>query len=110
VRDAAAHGERAAPSDAAVEAFFGALIDGAREIQERALAAPPSAALPSDLDATLRPALARISERIAWLLVRVPEATTRADAAAALAPLGELGVSERTRARLLTALLASAAR
>ena len=35
------------PDDAAVRDFFGALIDGAREIQEATLAGPPSAAPPA---------------------------------------------------------------
>jgi cyclohexadienyl dehydratase len=104
VREAAFRAKRAPPSDAAVEAFFGALIDGAREIQERTLAGPPSAAPPADLDATIRPALARISERIAWLLVRLPERLDEAELAEAFAPLRELGVGVETQARMARAL------
>jgi cyclohexadienyl dehydratase len=110
VREAAARAGRAAPSDAGVKAFFGAMIDAAREIQERTLAGPPSTAPPADLDAALRPALARISERIAWLLVQLPERVEEAQLTEALGALEEAGVGDRTRARLGRALREIASR
>jgi cyclohexadienyl dehydratase len=110
VREAAARAGALAPSDAAVEAFFGALVDGAREIQERTLAGPPSAVPTADLDAALRPALARISERIAWLLVQLPPALEPTALERAVEPLGESGVLPATRERIVRALHAVAAR
>jgi cyclohexadienyl dehydratase len=106
VREAATRAARPTPSSAAVGVFFGALIDGAREVQERTLAGPPSAAATPDLDGVLRPALARVSERIARLLVELPESPDRAQLDAALAPLDKLGVAPETRARLGEALAA----
>jgi cyclohexadienyl dehydratase len=103
VREAAAQAGVAAPDDARVSAFFTALIDGARESQERTLAGPPASARPADLD-TLRPALARVSERIAWLLVRLPPGLDEAGVNAALAPLEAQGVSPATRDRIALAL------
>jgi cyclohexadienyl dehydratase len=104
VREAAAQAGAPAPSEAAVAAFFTALIDGAREVQERTLAGPASPASPVDLDRTLRPALARVSERIAWLLVRLPPALDGDEVDAAIAPLGAQGVSAATRDRIALAL------
>jgi cyclohexadienyl dehydratase len=95
------------PDEAAVDAFFAASLDAAREIQERTLAGPPSEAPPADLDGALRPALAGITARIAWLLPRVPASTQRHEASAVLAPLEVTGA---TRERLADALLAVAQR
>lgn len=106
VREASARAGAPAPDDAAVSAFFGALIDGAREIQERTLAGPPATAEPPDLERSLRPALARISERIAWLLVQLPPALDEADVKQALEPLEHTAVTAATRDRLARALLA----
>jgi cyclohexadienyl dehydratase len=104
VREAAVHAGTTAPSDAAVGAFFTALIDAAREIQEHTLAGP-KAAEPADLERSLRPALARISERIAWLLVRLPPALEEADVKQALAPLEDTAVTAATRDRVARTLL-----
>jgi cyclohexadienyl dehydratase len=106
VREAAAQAGTTPPSEAAVAAFFTALIDGARESQEHALAGPPDPAPPVDLERILRPALARISERIAWLLVRLPPALDQGEVNAALTPLGAQGVSPQTRDRIAAALRA----
>ena len=89
VREAAARAGAPAPDDAAVRDFFSALIDGAREIQERTLADPPAPAPPADLEHSLRPALARISERIAWLLVQLPPARRGGREAGPRAPRGD---------------------
>jgi cyclohexadienyl dehydratase len=104
VRAAAAESGASAPDDAAVSDFFGALIDGAREIQEQTLAGPPSPSEPADLERSLRPALARISERIAWLLVRLPPALDEADVKGALAPLDDTDVTAATRDRITRTL------
>jgi cyclohexadienyl dehydratase len=103
VHEAAAHAGTTAPSDAAVGAFFTALIDAASEIQEHTLAGP-KAAEPADLERSLRPALARISERIAWLLVRLPPALDEADVKGALAPLDDTDVTAATRDRIARTL------
>jgi cyclohexadienyl dehydratase len=64
----------ASPPEDSVRALFATLIDLATRVQERSLAAGgPGVAGPHeapDLDTELRPAIARVSERIAFLLVR----------------------------------------
>ena len=104
VRAAAEREGLTPPADAAVRDFFVASIDAAREVQERTLAGPASEAAPTALDPVLRPALARISERIAWLLVRLPEPLAAAALEDALAPLEQAGVTPATRARISDAL------
>ncbi|KFE63932.1 transporter substrate-binding domain-containing protein [Hyalangium minutum] len=71
VRSAAGALDRAPPSDAALDAFFQAQIDAAKGVQRRASidAGAPS---PS-LDKELRPAIARISDRMAGLVARLPD-------------------------------------
>jgi cyclohexadienyl dehydratase len=61
------------PADA-VRALFGAQIEAAKAIQRRILAGPrpPGSPAPPALDSALRPALLRIGDRIAWLVVRLP--------------------------------------
>jgi cyclohexadienyl dehydratase len=74
----AARRETPPPSVLSVRAFFRAQIEAAKEIQRRAVEDAtfrPEAPLP-DLDATLRPALLRIGERIARLLLVVPAGLT----------------------------------
>ncbi len=61
---------RAAPPADEIEAFYRRQIAAAKRVQRAVLAGPPSPVPPPDLDAELRPALLRIGERIAWLLVQ----------------------------------------
>ena len=56
----------------ALGAFYRALFRAARDIQERRLAEPASGEDVFDLDRDLRPALTRIGEKIALLIVRLP--------------------------------------
>lgn len=74
VARAAAAAGRPAPSQDCVTGLFRAQIDAASSVQEAVLAGPASAASPPDLDATLRPALARIGSRIAAALIAWQEA------------------------------------
>lgn len=75
VREAAAAAGRPAPAADAVNAFTQAQMDAAKAVQMAAVRdeefAPPDA-LP-DLDTELRPALLRIGERIAALIIALPE-------------------------------------
>lgn len=74
VREAADRSGRPAPAEAAVRSFYEAQIAAAREVQMAAVRDPdfaaPEPAL--GLDADLRPALLRIGERIAALIVALP--------------------------------------
>jgi cyclohexadienyl dehydratase len=75
VRTAAQRTHAAAPPDEAVRAFFRAQIDAARQLQLAAGRDPsyqPEEPVP-DLETELRPALLRIGERIAALLLALPE-------------------------------------
>lgn len=77
VKDAAAASAQRPPPDDAVRAFFEEQIALAREIQEGAASEPSPAEAgrddtPPDLERALRPAIARISDRIAMLLVSLP--------------------------------------
>ncbi len=59
--------------DLRVSALFSAQIEAAKAVQQAVLSAPPDRSVPAqDLETRLRPALLRIGERIAWLLVRLP--------------------------------------
>lgn len=59
--------------DRRVRALFVAQIDAARAVQQAVLAAPPDpSAQARDLEDELRPALLRIGDRVAWLVVRLP--------------------------------------
>lgn len=81
VRDAAETAGRAAPDEAAVRHFTQAQMDAAKAVQLAAVRDPafaPPETLP-DLDADLRPALLRIGERMARLLVALPEALPKAE-------------------------------
>ncbi len=115
VREAAASDGAAPPSDAAVRELFAALIDAASAIQEQTLAdtpglGPPADAPglgpPADLDGVLRPALARVSERIAWLLVRLPAPLDEGEVKEALARIEQPGLTDAARERVAQALLA----
>ena len=77
MREAAERSGRAAPPEAAVRAFFAAQIEAGKTLQADALEGPPAASPAFDLDAELRPALARVGGRIAALLVELPPGTPR---------------------------------
>jgi hypothetical protein len=56
-----------------VRALFRAQIEAALAVQQAVLSAPPDPKAASlELETELRPALLRIGDRIAWLLVRLP--------------------------------------
>jgi cyclohexadienyl dehydratase len=81
VRAAAKRSHAAPPPDEAVRAFFRAQIDAARQVQLAAGRDPPyqpEEPVP-DLQAELRPALLRIGERIAALLLALPEGLDAAE-------------------------------
>lgn len=85
VARAAAASGAPAPPDEAVKAFFRAQIDAAKQVQlsaGRDEDFAPVLPLP-DLEQELRPALIRIGDRIARLLVALPEGLERARVAAA---------------------------
>ena len=107
---------RAIPDEAALEKFFGVLLETSRAIQSAVLAAPPApTGTPLwSLDAELRPALTRQTERIAALLpllpARLSESALEAELAARSAELP--GFDSNTRSALAAAIaeLASAPR
>jgi len=74
-REAAASLGRRLPDENAVETLFHALFAAARQVQETTLVGPPALAGPPDLATQLRPALSRISRRIAWLVARLQPPT-----------------------------------
>jgi len=89
----------------AVRPLFAALVEAARDVQEHTLAGERAVGAPPDLDAALRPALARISERIAFLALRLPAGLSLAEARAALAPLDVPGLGAEPRERIAAALV-----
>jgi len=94
-----------APDPAIVRRFFRAQIDAAVEIQRATLAHPPVDLQPFDLRETLRPALMRVGDRIARLLVRAGaqqrESPARRRSEAVLA---RRGLSDPVRAAIFDAL------
>lgn len=80
VETAAALRGRAPPRRELVDAFFRAQIEAAKAVQRGATAAPTAPAF--SLDEDLRPAIARISSRLASLVVRVPPGTQLAEVVA----------------------------
>jgi cyclohexadienyl dehydratase len=73
VGDAAAAARKARPDEAAVRALYRAQIEAAKAVQHATPAAPSSlAGAVHDLDGELRPALLRIGEKIARLVVALP--------------------------------------
>jgi cyclohexadienyl dehydratase len=113
VRATAQRERLAAPEPRALEAFFAALLEASRAVQTAVLARAPAEGAPPaghDLDAELRPALARITERIAALLPRLParldENALAADLAARTSGLP--GFEETQRAQLARAIAAVA--
>ena len=106
-RAAKAHGVATPPAER-IDAFFRAQIEAAKAVQE-ADAGPDSA--PFSLERDLRPAIARITARMAFLLVRVPSGTSRdAVLARAKEDLAETGLPAEHVDRLATALSAFAPR
>jgi len=105
VREAAVRDALVPLSDAAVREFFVALIEAAREVQEATPLGPAPDTAQQQLEQVLRPALARISERIAWLLVRLPEALDESALKDALEPIQQAGVAPATKVRIVRALL-----
>ena len=105
-RAAAARAGRPAPTDAATSAFFVALIEAAREVQEHTLAGAPAESAAPDLDGALRPALARIGERMAELVVRLPADLDAETVRSTLAPIEIRGLSAAARERIAGALAA----
>jgi cyclohexadienyl dehydratase len=106
-----------APEQPALEEFFRALFEASRAVQTAVLAAPPPPSESErryDLDAELRPALARQTDRIAALLPRLPirlsESALGDELAAHTAGLPGFGESDRTRLVAALAELASARR
>ena len=81
LHSAAKRSRAAPPPDEAVRAFFRAQIDAARQLQlaaGRDAPYPPEEPVP-DLETELRPALLRIGERIATLLLALPEGLDAAE-------------------------------
>jgi cyclohexadienyl dehydratase len=75
VHAAALRQGRPAPSEDAVRALFRAQIEAGKTLQAATLARPPAGGPAFDLAGELRPALARVSEGIADLLVELPPDT-----------------------------------
>lgn len=107
VARAAASLGRPAPDPAAVRRFYRAQIDAAVDLQRRVLAAPPDPSLSRfDLARELRPALIRIGDRMAELLVRVADADEGAGGgtAALRAALSAHGLSHARLAQIAAAI------
>ncbi len=115
-QEAGRRDRREIPDDPALEKFFGALLEASRTIQSAVLAAPPPAAnAPAwSLDAELRPALTRQTERIATLLpllpIRLSESALLDELAARNAELPGFDASARTKLAAAIAEVASAPR
>jgi cyclohexadienyl dehydratase len=93
-----------APPKAAVEGFFRAQIEAAKVVQRRKK--PPSAPA-FRLDEDLRPAIARVSARMARLAVRVPRDTRQEDVIAeARVELAESGLEAEDMDRIATSIVA----
>ena len=85
VAEAAAGSKRPAPPPDLVRAFFREQIEAGKDVQLAASRDPdfaPEEPLP-DLEKQLRPALARISQRVAELVVALPDGLSREDVEAA---------------------------
>jgi cyclohexadienyl dehydratase len=107
VADAAATHGRGPPSDDAIDRLSRVLIEAAKDVQRAALADPaPRTAGPSpDLATMLRPALLRIGDRIAHLVVSLPASIDRATIADAVRDgLRAHPLSEARRRDLIAAI------
>lgn len=105
----------AAPERAALEAFFGAMFEVSRAVQTAVLAgSAPASAPPYDVETQLRPAIGRITDRVAVLLPRLPirlaEGALSDELAARTAGLPGFGESERARLVAEIERVASASR
>jgi cyclohexadienyl dehydratase len=112
VAKASAFRGTAPPPREVVEAFFRVQIEAAKVVQERARPtdAVPATAPSYSLPAELRPAIARITARMAFLVVRVPRETTRvAVIARAREDLADTGLATDQIDKLATAIAALAA-
>ncbi len=83
VRAAAARLRSPPPPEAAVNGLYRALVDGAVAIEQATLARPPTGAPVADLEREIRPALGRLGDRIAELVVRLPAGLAPTDVRAA---------------------------
>jgi cyclohexadienyl dehydratase len=109
VGEAAARAGRSAPSEERVREFYRAQIEAGKALQAAALAGPAAPGPPFDLDAELRPALARVGERIAALVIELPPAATPDEARrAALESVALPGLPEAALRRLADSLAALA--
>jgi cyclohexadienyl dehydratase len=105
----------AVPDEPALAKFFGVLLETSRAIQSAVLAAPPAESAPAfSLDADLRPALTRQTERIAALLpllpIRLSESALEAELAARGAELPGFDANTRSALAAAIAEVASAPR
>ncbi|NNL86743.1 MAG: transporter substrate-binding domain-containing protein, partial [Myxococcales bacterium] len=111
-RNEARRGGFEAPDDKLLDAFFRGLFGAARDLQDRVSEGEPAGPV-FDLDRELRPALTRISEKIAMLIVRLPRGASaglegpalRSWVGAQLQPLGLTDARSREIADGLIALL-----
>ena len=109
VREAAARLGSRPPPEADVRALYRALIDGALAIEQATLERPAGAAPVADLEREIRPALVRLGERIADLVVRLPAPLAPAEArAAATAALRTPDLPAAARDRIADAIAALA--
>ena len=106
VTAAAAAARRTAPARVAVETFFRAQIEAAKVVQQQ-VPAPASPAYA--LETELRPAIARISTRMARLAARIPKGADRATVLAeAREDLASSGLDAASIERVATAIAALA--
>jgi cyclohexadienyl dehydratase len=102
---AAQRAGRAPLPESAVADFYRLLIGAARQVQEQHLAGSASATPPPDLVTEIRPALLRIGERIAALLVRLPRGLDpESTAEEALLQLDTPGLSDASKRKIGLAL------
>ncbi len=103
VKKAADKRAASAPDAARSAAFFRIQIEAAKDVQQHS---PPSATTSFALETELRPAIARITARMAFLIVRLPRGLTRAAVLArAKEVLAESGVDDRRIEELASALV-----
>jgi cyclohexadienyl dehydratase len=92
------------PANEAIDAFFRAQMEAAKAIERRAL--PDAGEAAFSLENDLRPAIARITARIAFLLVRLPRGLTLEPVLAkGRDELAETGLDPEEIERLVSALV-----